>query len=209
MNRPGSKWKRASLLVMALCITVSLPLSALAEEPGADAPEGAVYTAVQVGPGEFLARVFRATDAGRPLDGTTRAQYVTIIYNAAGAPEVSGRPTFPDVEEDADYADALAWAEQAGVISAADGAPFDPEGYITGGDALDMLCRAAAAVGGAARDIANGVLASYTGRCRDEDYVLAPADILAVLDRITREDGSAAPCLRSVESAAGDTPFLV
>ena len=138
MNRPGSKWKRASLLVMALCITVSLPLSALAEEPGADAPEGAVYTAVQVGPGEFLARVFRATDAGRPLDGTTRAQYVTIIYNAAGAPEVSGRPTFPDVEEDADYADAL-----------------------------------------------------------------------AVLDRITREDGSAAPCLRSVESAAGNPPFLV
>ena len=105
---------------------------------GHDAPEGAVYTAVQVGPGEFLARVFRATDAGRPLDGTTRAQYVTIIYNAAGAPEVSGRPTFPDVEEDADYADAL-----------------------------------------------------------------------AVLDRITREDGSAVPCLRSVESAAGDPPFLV
>ncbi len=52
-----------------------------------------------------------------PLDSTTRAQLVAILYRLAGEPAVSAveRP-FPDVASGSWYFDAISWAKQEGVV---------------------------------------------------------------------------------------------
>ncbi len=47
----------------------------------------------------------------------TRAEWVTMLYRASGSPAVTEPSTFTDVPETAFYADAFAWAEDAGIVT--------------------------------------------------------------------------------------------
>lgn len=171
---------RAAFGALALFLTVSLPLRASAAgEDGDTIPVRSAQVLTQEG--TFLGRVYAVTDHGRPAQGTTRAQYVTLLYQAAGAPEVTARITFTDVAPDADYAPALAWAEERGILLGDPGGAFYPDRAITGESAADLLCRAVAALGETTYDVAASILAAYTGKSSEESLALLPEQLGTLL----------------------------
>ena len=76
-----------------------------------------------------------------PNDTCTRAQAVTLLYNAAGAPAVSDTVSFADVAADAYYADAVAWAAANGVTAGTSATTFSPDDACTRGQIMCMLYR--------------------------------------------------------------------
>ena len=65
-------------------------------------------------------------------DGTmTRAMLVTVLYRLEGEPEHGGHDHgFGDVAHDEWYSDAVAWANELGLVEG-DGTGFDPDGEVT------------------------------------------------------------------------------
>ncbi len=75
-------------------------------------------------------------------DGTlTRAHWVTMLYRAAGSPAAEEPCTFTDVPEGAYYADAFAWAEDAGIVIGIGGGLGAPEAEITREEMVTTLYR--------------------------------------------------------------------
>ncbi|MGO5022014.1 S-layer homology domain-containing protein [Lawsonibacter sp. LCP25S3_G6] len=67
--------------------------------------------------------------SGPQLSGDTpctRANTMVFLWKLAGAPEMDA-PAFSDVDPDADYAQAVAWAVQEGITSGTGEAAFSPE----------------------------------------------------------------------------------
>lgn len=65
----------------------------------------------------------------RPQDSMTRAELVTLLWRAKGSPEAKPS-TFTDLTQDW-YMDAIAWAEETGVVNGIGEGLFDPDGHIT------------------------------------------------------------------------------
>ncbi len=72
-----------------------------------------------------------------------RGQWVTMLYRAVGEPEVTEPTTFTDVLPGSYWADAFAWAEEAGVVKGVGGGKAAPEDQITREQMVTMLYRAA------------------------------------------------------------------
>lgn len=96
-----------------------------------------------------------------PQGTVDRAMFVTMLYRMAGSPHVSGLTTdFTDVKEGSYYADAVAWAVNAGVVRGLSTNTFAPGSAITRQQMLTMLCRYAEKVEG--RDVSvHGDLSVY------------------------------------------------
>ncbi len=72
----------------------------------------------------------------------TRAQTVTLLYNAAGAPDVSDLTlSFDDVAAGAYYADAVKWAAANGITNGTSATTFSPAASCTRGQIVVMLYR--------------------------------------------------------------------
>ncbi|MBQ4248622.1 MAG: S-layer homology domain-containing protein [Clostridia bacterium] len=71
----------------------------------------------------------------------TRAQIVTFLYRASGAPETEGENAFTDVPADAYYADAVRWAVSNGITTGTDETHFSPDETCTRAQAVTFLCR--------------------------------------------------------------------
>lgn len=65
----------------------------------------------------------------RPQDSMTRAELVTLLWRAKGSPEAKPS-TFTDLTQEW-YMDAIAWAEETGVVNGIGEGRFDPDGHIT------------------------------------------------------------------------------
>ena len=65
-----------------------------------------------------------------PDVSTTRAMVVTILYRLEGSPSVSGS-SFRDEQAESYYADAVAWAEQNGIVNGTGNGAFSPDSEIT------------------------------------------------------------------------------
>lgn len=75
-------------------------------------------------------------------DGTmTRAMMVTVLYRMAGTPAVSGPSSFTDVPEGEWYSDAIAWAQDNGIVLGVLADKFDPDGYVTREQIATILWR--------------------------------------------------------------------
>ena len=72
----------------------------------------------------------------------TRAQAVTFLYRASGAPAVSGNAAFSDVATNAYYADAVAWAAKNGVTDGIGGGQFGSGSDCTRGQIVTFMYRA-------------------------------------------------------------------
>lgn len=70
----------------------------------------------------------------------TRAQTVTFLYRAAGTPAVSGG-SFADVDANAYYADAVAWAVSEGITSGTSATTFSPDAACTRGQIVTFMYR--------------------------------------------------------------------
>lgn len=95
----------------------------------------------------------------------SRAQAVTFLWRAAGAPAPGAADSpFTDVRPGAYYYDAVLWAVENGIARGVGSGTFAPDAPVTRGQALTFLHRAAGAppaAGGGFRDIADG--AWYAG----------------------------------------------
>ena len=72
----------------------------------------------------------------------SRSQSMTLLYHAAGSPEVFDDIVFSDVAASSYYADAVVWAAQNGVTSGTgDGTSFSPNAACTRGQIITFLYR--------------------------------------------------------------------
>ena len=78
-----------------------------------------------------------------PDESCTRAQAVTMLWRAAGCPEVWAENPFVDVDADDYYYEAVLWAVANGITSGADEAHFGPDEPCTRGQIVTFLHRAA------------------------------------------------------------------
>ena len=62
---------------------------------------------------------------------TTRGMLVTILWRQAGEPQAAAAADFSDVSADAYYADAVAWAAEAGIVNGYSASAFGPADAIT------------------------------------------------------------------------------
>ena len=68
---------------------------------------------------------------------------VTMLYRAAGSPEVEGASAFTDISADSYYAKAAAWAAKNGITAGVGNGRFEPNGTCTRGQIATFLYRAA------------------------------------------------------------------
>ena len=73
-----------------------------------------------------------------PDDPITRADFVTVLWRAAGSPSAASSG-FADVPQDAYYAKAVAWAKQKGIVDGISADAFDPMGVLTRQAAMKIL----------------------------------------------------------------------
>ena len=71
----------------------------------------------------------------------TRAQAVTFLYRASGAPAVSGNAAFSDVATNAYYAAAVKWAEKKGITGGIGGGLFGSNNNCTRAQIVTFLYR--------------------------------------------------------------------
>ncbi len=99
-----------------------------------------------------------------PNAPVTRAQMVTFLWRAYGAPEATGQNPFTDVDGDTWYYDAVLWAVANGVTNGTTATTFAPEAPVTRAQAVTFQWRAAGspeATGESFDDVAAD--AYYTG----------------------------------------------
>ena len=81
------------------------------------------------------------SDGANPNAAINRAQMVTMLYRAAGSPEVSITTTFTDVPADSYYAKAVAWAVENGITAGVGNGRFDPNSTCTRAQIATFLHR--------------------------------------------------------------------
>lgn len=79
-------------------------------------------------------------NAYAPESNTTRGQVATMLYRMEGSPKVEQSATFTDLTADY-YRDAIAWAQQNGVINGRTETTFDPDAAVTRQELVAMLYR--------------------------------------------------------------------
>lgn len=95
---------------------VLVPLAAAVSHPFADIPADAAYSEAVAWCYEngFLSGTSDTTFD--PDADLTRSMLASVIYRAAGKPEVSGVPAFSDTQADTWYSNAVVWASDQGII---------------------------------------------------------------------------------------------
>lgn len=76
-----------------------------------------------------------------PNQGMTRGMMVTTLYRLAGEPETQNAASFLDVKEGAYYADAVAWAEECGIVKGVSAEYFAPNAPVTREQAAAFVYR--------------------------------------------------------------------
>ena len=101
-------------------------------------------------------------------DGTlSRAQLATVLWRQAGEPKAEGGLSFADCDPEAFYAEAVAWADEAGIIAGyGDGTNFGPEDPVTREQLATILWRQAGEPEG------SGDLSGYPDGDEATDYAV-------------------------------------
>ena len=83
----------------------------------------------------------------------TRAQMVTFLWRAHGAPRATGSNPFTDVNAGAYYYDAVLWAVANGVTNGTTATTFSPNAPVTRAQAVTFLWRDGRVPGGVRRQL--------------------------------------------------------
>ena len=86
-------------------------------------------------------------DLFAPEKSMTRGMLVTVLWRLDGETAPKTATTFTDVDANAYYADAVAWAAESGVVNGIGGGRFDPEGNVTREQIAAILFRYASLKG--------------------------------------------------------------
>lgn len=134
------KKRRFSLLLALLLLFSPLSVSAAEDTPYLDVSMGDWYFQ----PVTFCTELGLMNGIGgaqfSPGGSINRAMFVTILHRLAGSPaaEPGG---FSDVPADSFYAQAVAWAEQEGIVNGTGETTFSPAQHILRQDMACMLAR--------------------------------------------------------------------
>lgn len=86
--------------------------------------------------------VYGTSDTAFSPDGfMTRAMLATVLYRAAGSPEVTGGSGFTDLRPGAYYTDSVSWAARHQIVAGFGGGRFGPEESVTREQAAAILWR--------------------------------------------------------------------
>ena len=130
---------------VVLALLMALPLATFAAKNG-----GLQFSDVKSGKW-YYSDIQKVCDAGLmngvsdtefdPNGTLTRGMCATILYRAAEEPAVNGGSTFADVKAGKYYSEAVAWAENSGIVNGKTATAFDPNGNITRAEFATMLYR--------------------------------------------------------------------
>lgn len=110
--------KRLIAILLSASLAIGMCATACAAASGfSDVPNGVWYAdavAYQINHG-----LMSGTDTTlfSPNEPMSRAMLAAVLYRAEGSPAISDTAIFPDVSDDAWFADAAAWASSSGLIS--------------------------------------------------------------------------------------------
>ena len=110
-------------------------------EIAADCTNGGSYEAVEYCYEQGLVSGLTNTEFG-PDANIRRGDFLLMLYRAAGSPEVTSLPDFPDVAPTDYYAAAIAWAQENGLASGMEDGTFAPNINVTREQAFTLLRRA-------------------------------------------------------------------
>lgn len=143
-------WKR--LLALALALVLFLPALPTAravdnQTPFTDVPNGKWYTAaVNYVYANGLMSGTTSTTFG-PTKQLQRGQIMTILYQLAGTPAVTGSSPFADVPAGKYYTNAVIWAVENGIASGKSSTAFKPKENVTRQELAGFLYKYAALFG--------------------------------------------------------------
>lgn len=109
-----------------------------------------------------------------------RCDFMLMFYRAAGQPAAAAPCTFTDVAPDAYYAQALAWAQSAGLASGGTDGTFRPEEPATREDAFTILRQVMPLLGKQCPSGSLTVLDQFADREQIADYAQEPIATLVV-----------------------------
>lgn len=128
------KVKKILCVLLTLCILLSaMPVSASAagKIPFTDVKPGSWYTdaVTYVYENGMMSGV--SANKFDPSGMTTRAMFVTVLYQLQGKPEVTAQNKFTDVKSGSWYENAVIWASENGVVGGVSDTQFAPDRKIT------------------------------------------------------------------------------
>lgn len=133
MPQTKDMMKKISSAILALAITVgSLSTTAFAASDAFhDVPSNAWYEAAVSYCAEHSYMNGEGDGVFNPSGTVSRAQVAQVLYNLEGNPGTTFQTTFTDVDRNAWYGDAVAWAQQNGVVNGVNETSFQPESPVT------------------------------------------------------------------------------
>ena len=120
------------------------------------------YSVITMDADSFTIDTYQITETGKTekiddtftiiKDGTssndvvTRADAAALLYQLAGSPTVSSAVSFADVDADASYAKAVAWAKSKGIVNGTSADAFAPDDALSREQLFAMAYRYAKAM---------------------------------------------------------------
>ena len=133
-----------------------------------------------------------ATEYGPSLT-MRRADYILMLYRAAGEPDYDEDGNFDDVAPDVYYTRALAWAKATGVATDTGDNLFDPQAPLTRQDAFTFTYRALGILEVEYADWALEVLDAFPDADTLDPYAVIPTATLISLGVVDGMDGILSP----------------
>ena len=146
------------------------------------------YDAVEYCYAKEICSGISATEFGRDYP-IIRGDFMLMLYNAMGKPEVSGPCTFTDVAETDHFYTALAWGQQTGLASGVGDGKFAPRDNITREQAFSLLYRFLPAAGKTCPDGALSVLDQFKDQDKIADFARTPSATLVAQGLASGSDG--------------------
>lgn len=107
-----------------------------------------------------------------PNTSMTRAMLVTVLYRAAGSPQVTVTTNFTDLDVGDYYYNAVVWANVMGIVNGTSDTTFSPNDPVTRQQIAAILYRYAGAMGSTPE--VQGDLNAYTDKNQVEPYAVIP-----------------------------------
>jgi len=107
-----------------------------------------------------------------PNTAMTRAMLVTVLYRAAGSPEVTVSTNFTDLNVGDYYYSAVVWANSNGIVNGVDDTHFAPDSPVTRQQIAAILYRYAKFTGNLVEN--QGSLDGFVDKALVEPYAVAP-----------------------------------
>ncbi|MBR5381930.1 MAG: S-layer homology domain-containing protein, partial [Oscillospiraceae bacterium] len=129
----------------------------------------------------------------RPNDEIRRADFVLMLYRAAGKPAVQKASTFSDVPKDAYYADAVAWAQSVGIAGGTDLGTFEPSKPMLREQGFTFLYRYLKTMGQVNDETPQADLSGFKDASQVSAYALTPIRVLVGLGTVSGDGGMLMP----------------